>query len=716
RRRRAALTCLECRRRKIKCSREDPCAQCVAANVGCFYRTFRAPGEHSAHNTPQAIGEAELSPAQRKRVVKTPASTATTHANSVLDIVTPQGTPKDTAPAGATHSSLDTLDEEDGQPPIWPQLITRADDAESVVDPDGLQTTTHREVLVREHGTGSPQILLDKTRMPVWGHLFATAPPLRLILSCVLAATGQQADPRFERQDNGTKALVDEMSTLLRECKQTARRVKQGRPSRNPPGSQPMDLAVPTREVADEAARLYFRNFESTHRILHIPTFWAEYEHFWRTQGQGQAEDQRGASSETPPPQRRQHHRLRLKILLVIALGISLDPKLALDHQFRMRAERWVHAAQLWLAGPVEKDRLDVSGLQIHCLTLLARQIYSVGGDLVWMSAGTLLHTAMQMGLHRDPKHLVLQHKAPRSGNSTLVLRAELRRRLWATVLELVVQTSFDVALPARVTWDDFDTEPPANVDDEDLVRDGLVLDAPTKPRGKPKGVLTQTSVQLLLYASLPLRLMLLERLNGLRSELFYADILALSADLARARSHAHAQLSRFQQREGVAANHDRNPPARVTAFHQNMLSILLGRFLLHLHCSFAARARVNPIFHFSLTTTLDFAFDVIFAGDKDEGAAAFAHLLASAGGMFRETLRNAQSVVCLELLSAVRAHYLRTGHNTDRHIALLKHVVCRAREICLARIRDAGESNVKAYLFQRLTLAQAAAIEDSAS
>lgn len=39
-RRRPALSCIECRRRKIKCDRTKPCAHCRSANSQCLYKVF----------------------------------------------------------------------------------------------------------------------------------------------------------------------------------------------------------------------------------------------------------------------------------------------------------------------------------------------------------------------------------------------------------------------------------------------------------------------------------------------------------------------------------------------------------------------------------------------------------------------------------------------------------------------------------------------------
>lgn len=40
RRRRPALSCIECRRRKIRCDRHEPCRHCVTTQSQCSYKTF----------------------------------------------------------------------------------------------------------------------------------------------------------------------------------------------------------------------------------------------------------------------------------------------------------------------------------------------------------------------------------------------------------------------------------------------------------------------------------------------------------------------------------------------------------------------------------------------------------------------------------------------------------------------------------------------------
>lgn len=137
---------------------------------------------------------------------------------------------------------------------------------------------------------------------------------------------------------------------------------------------------------ADQMMQLYVTHFESAFRILHVPSFRQEYEEFWKNPEQSSM-------------------ALQFKIKLVIAIGSSLYRDTADTDNVRWSSCQWVHEAQTWVSGPVEKDRISLAGLQIQCLLILARQVLSIGADLVWIAVGTLVRTAMHMGLHRDPTH-----------------------------------------------------------------------------------------------------------------------------------------------------------------------------------------------------------------------------------------------------------------------------------------------------------------------
>jgi hypothetical protein len=462
-------------------------------------------------------------------------------------------------------------------------------------------------------------------------------------------------------QTGATGGIVVQMGSLLQKCKLIARALKVSRPSRGIP-SLGLDLVPPNRELADTFASMYFRSFESTYRIIHIPSFWEEYQTYWDNP----------ESTKTGQV---------LKILLVVGIGSSLSQDQGADVRLNGMVQHWIYAAQTWLSGPMEKDRLDLTGLQVYCLVILARQIFAVGGDLVWMSMGSLVHIAMQIGCHRDPKHL------PQMS----VLQAELRRRLWATILEMVMQSSLDSAMPPRISLDEFDIGPPANINDAEIDK------TTTELHPHPKETYTDASVQLILLDSLPTRLRILQLLNGIHNDLSYLEVLALSSEI----TDAYRAHSSFLRDKTLA-----------TPFQRNMLDYLVRRFVIPLHSPFASQARTNPLFYYSRKVSLDAALTII-SPEPDDG---FSQLMAMGGGLFREGFRLAGSAIALELLAHVEGQRIDgTLHRNDQYRGILKQGLLDMVSRSTDRIRQ-GETNVKDHMFLSMILAQVAATEASES
>lgn len=461
-------------------------------------------------------------------------------------------------------------------------------------------------------------------------------------------------------QDSDTEAMVAEIGSLLQECKSVARGMKVGRPSRCLSGPF-LGLEPPSREVADKMATMYFNSFESTHRILHEPTFWTEYNKYWDE-----------PHSITMGRQ--------LKLLLAIAIGSGLSEA---DAALRSLAHYWVYTAQAWLSGPLEKDRMNIVGLQVHCLTILARQVLSIGADLAWISMGQLLHCGMQLGLHRNPKHSL----------SMSVMQGELRRRLWATILEFYVQLSLDAAMAPRISLDEFDTLAPSNINDDEMNESTAVLEP------HPRTTFTSTSIQLMLLDSLPTRLRIVQALNSLRSEPAYPEALTLSSQITDA-CRVHTTLPTSSQEP------------HVTPFRRNLLDYLVRRFLLPLHSLFVTKARMDPSFYYSLKASLNAAI-TLTSPEPDE---AFERLTTIGGGSFREGFRCAVTAICVELLAHTDAQKLDgTLHRDSQYRNLLKQKLQGLLSFSAERIR-AGETNIKMHLFLSMVLAQVEAVEDGSA
>lgn len=319
---------------------------------------------------------------------------------------------------------------------------------------------------------------------------------------------------------------------------------------------------IPTRHVCDKLVECYLQTFEEVFRILHIPSFMKEYEEFWL--------DPAAASPS-----------VLLVILLVCAIGVVFYTG---TEQARLRADcsKWLQAAESWLSAPHAKSRFNMAGTQISVLLLLARQVCSVDGDLVWVPGGRLLRGAMHLGLHRDPSGI---------GKMSL-FHAEMRRRLWATILEFTVQSSLDMGMPPMISPDDYDTLPPSNINDEDLTMADTV---PLQP--KPLTEYTQCSIQIAFYETLPLRLEICRLINSLRLSLSYDETLKLGAEMLTVCQEKTSLLQSF-----LNSSAQRAP----NAFQIKLFDTLMRRFFLCLHRPFYTRAAHNPKFYYSRKVCLD--------------------------------------------------------------------------------------------------------------
>jgi Fungal specific transcription factor domain len=502
------------------------------------------------------------------------------------------------------------------------------------------------------------------------------------MMRCELSPSNQE-EINSERQFDQIRALKNhdkfdngsELQTLLKKCKDIARVVKADRPisSYTVPDFK---AHVPSRGIADQLVQLYFATFESTYRILHRALFFKEYEEYWK--------DPTAASTS-----------FVVKLLLVLAIGIVFYEEDTNERTLRSLAPKWIYAAQTWLSGPFEKTRLNLSGVEVQCLVILARQTHNLEGDLLWITVGTLLRTAMSMGLHRDPSHFP---KIP-------VFHAELRRRLWATIIELATQSSLDCGMPPMFSFHDFDCEPPANYNDADIDEQ-----AKTYPPRNPDTIFTDSSIQIALLRSLRTRLEISSLVNDFRSIPPYEKVLALSSDLT---SHIRSLSTLYA-----------SSPASKSPFttpHSNLLDLFTRRFLLALHHPFAIQAKTDHRFYFSRKVSLDATLAILsqFYPNNDPSSspsnAEDQHLpltLLLTGGFFQETLSRASTAVALELLNQIKEDSSPLSGAGRAARKPLHDMLEQLVKVGRKRVQLGSETNVKGYLFLCMVQSQAAAME----
>lgn len=399
---------------------------------------------------------------------------------------------------------------------------------------------------------------------------------------------------------------------------------------------------IPARNVADQLVEQYLETFETVFCIHHLPSFRREYEQFWS--------DPTAASDS-----------FTVRLLLVLALGTCFDDDDSLQ-SLHASSVHWVIAAHAWAYSPFSKPRVTLDGVQVQCLLVLARQTHAVGGDMIWISTGTLLRTAMQLGLNRDPSHF--QDIPP--------IEAEVRRKVWATTVELLAQSCIDAGQPPLISTDDFDCEHPVDLHDTHVT--------------------TPKSAQNMLLDSLPVRLRIAKFLNHFRSDLSYPTALNLSCVLTKS---IRTQCASYV------------PSSRSQTFQLKMVEFLTYRFLIALHQAFAGRAKTSPAFYFSRKMSVDASLLILDFHKPEPGLDAYRRVMALGNGLFHTTLLQAAVCIVLELMwqndeaSAFSSLVTQSSIVSQREQKeALRHYTALLRD----RLKK-GQGNFKGYVLVALAL-----------
>ncbi|KAH6986464.1 fungal-specific transcription factor domain-containing protein [Ilyonectria sp. MPI-CAGE-AT-0026] len=238
--------------------------------------------------------------------------------------------------------------------------------------------------------------------------------------------------------------------------------------------------SIPARPVVDRLVSRYFNSFEMSTAVLHTGQFLKEYEEFWEN------------PSDTPV--------IWLGLLFTIMALATQFQKFRLDPSTQTPATVSVEHD---LETTMETYRQKI----VHCLVL---GNYAKGGPYVletlmlyiafevflrndaeigvWILLGTTVQLAMHMGYHRDPKHF--KGMSPFAG--------EMRKRVWATVVELDLGISAQVGHPRLIKQWQTDTKEPSNLQDNDFDKDTIDM-PPSRP---------ETDITPMLYRLVKARIM----------------------------------------------------------------------------------------------------------------------------------------------------------------------------------------------------------------
>ena len=362
-----------------------------------------------------------------------------------------------------------------------------------------------------------------------------------------------------------------------------------------PANDRTLASLLPQRKVVDQLVQIYMDNFETTHRILHVPSFWEEYDHLWIV------------------PQEARPGFIALVLLMIATTncikGNSPSVFRGDSSVGRETAIMWIRICDSWLRSQSQKHT-NLTIYQLHCLSFMAKQMNSVKRKRTWISAGNLLRLAMSAGLHRDAQIVNLRH-ANQSGHKKVSLfDQEMRRRIWTTVLEMELLAAHERGMCWNLTRDLIeDCGQPLNIDDETFSQTSQQL-----PESKPSSHFTRSSYQHLSCSSWPLRMELTSLINGPHSDMPYDDVISYDKKIMQAIN----QIPRWKDDRG-------------SVVPQVLLQLQLQELLLFLHRPFARNGSGYVRYDYSSIVHLRSAMSIIDLHNR----------LLSAGNSYLSLFRN---------------------------------------------------------------------------
>ncbi|KAF7574692.1 C6 zinc finger domain containing protein [Pyrenophora tritici-repentis] len=329
--------------------------------------------------------------------------------------------------------------------------------------------------------------------------------------------------------------------------------------------------ALPEQCIVEARAVVYFGMWEKSYRILHEPTFWREYSDF--------LEDNHNSKPQVS---------FAVILVLIIAATKCLEPK---DDMFigdttadRHAANHLLSICENWMNQQPRK-RVTLQFFQIQCLALLTKRANSVKMKQDWVASGELLRLSLASGMHRDAASL--GHEA------TSAFDEEMKRRLWATIMELELQSSVESGLHTGLSALSYDTAPPANLSD-----DAFSSDTQQLPTSQPSEHFTSASYLVMAVRSLPLRIQLTQLLNNPSGGLQYADVLQFDGQIRS----AILVLPTWEDEAAVLPS--------------GLLRLQLRQYLLMLHKPYARLAHKHDRYMYSFTTCIDTCSSIIAIHD----------------------------------------------------------------------------------------------------
>lgn len=502
-RRRIALSCVDCRRRKVKCDRNYPqCIRCQKGGYGdkCVYVRHTGNEKRDSILTPEDEQD-QPSPSQASW-----ADDAAQYENAAHDNEARANQHSTNPSIAPTRFALQSDHNDRGtsimQERRLAQLQGRLMDLETMVYAAGGKPTSTDW----HFGVTNP-LAPNKDRGPnYYSDKYTLADHEKVLLK------GKSFKTQYFGPSNGLAILLqfEDLSKFIREIllaipsfahqkialAKIREKGKIAARAQYDTAAESLIGMIPERALADRLLAHYLDTIETTYRVIHVPSFLKDYEAFW------------ASPSDARPD-------FLVQLLLIMSMVYCMVPGGEEGYVGRSSAKRetastWINACSHWIESQSQKH-VSLINYQLHVQLWLAKCLNCVKVKRFWSESGSLVRRFMAAGLHREPSLLCKKINA---------FDCEMRRRLWYTVLEIDLQTTIDRGITPTLGSMDWDTEPPRNIDDE-----SFDVDSDDLPPAKPRGTFTRTSYLVWASESLPMRVELLYKINSIRNTLDHDTI-----------------------------------------------------------------------------------------------------------------------------------------------------------------------------------------------
>ncbi|KAJ5888344.1 fungal specific transcription factor domain protein [Penicillium taxi] len=326
---------------------------------------------------------------------------------------------------------------------------------------------------------------------------------------------------------------------------------------------------LPPRLTVDRLVSRYFNSLDIAPGIVHSGKFLREYEVFWK------------APHDTPI--------LWVGILFsIMCLSTQLQQAFS---SLENSTPSYGHPRQTSQVGDSEDLSTMYKVKAIQCLLL---GHYTKGGPYdmeigIWVLVGNIVQIAIHMGYHRDAKHFA----------SISPFAGEMRRRIWAMIVQLDFSVSTQLGLPRLIKESDTDTAEPRNLNDSDFDEHTSTL-----PASKPETEVTPT-----LYVLAKLRLL---------------SVGANVADVAmQPQPHPYAEIMELDQRieearkkipsslKWTGLGSSLNVPSRIIV-QRIWLEVIIHQLKIVLHRKFLEPSRFDQQYDRSRSACLEAAMQIL--------------------------------------------------------------------------------------------------------